>query len=424
MDGEMEEKKQPGWKKVIVKISQTLLVCAFLIYVITLVLGLLKDLGSFISPIVRLFEPRFVYRELELLPRTNPLFGQEFLGFLESEDNSCTLWSIEHVYHPIYFSGNKLMIYNNQNLEQVAREFELPGNIVDKMFVYVGNNSEYFKQYVFLTQRDGKNYITAFWNKKFTKDGAYKYLQLKYSIGTEGKKLVPIKSYNDHFACVNEKNNTLFIYKTNGELVLKKTFQRKSAFFVFDMNIVQYDGSTLSLFSIIGNNLVQKSSIHFPKNGDVSIASMADNNFFHEKYFNDGTSTYYLDENFKLAKNHEPPSDDIFFAGIEKVFTSFFHVPANKNHEFSKLEHSFFEGSTYNIILNEIMSYKECAIIKNSIFSFLPAVANVDYEEKVYINTMKKPAFGRAKGFLSTSDGDKKTVYFYTNRGVYKYQEK
>ena len=125
----------------------------------------------------------------------------------------------------------------------------------------------------------------------------------------------------------------------------------------------------------------------------------------------------------QIGQNHEPPSDDIFFAGIRR-FSPVFHVPANKNHEFSKLEHSFFEGSTYNIILNEIMSYKECAIIKNSIFSFLPAVANVDYEEKVYINTMKKPAFGRAKGFLSTSDGDKKTVYFYTNRGVYKYQEK
>jgi hypothetical protein len=446
MDGETEEKKQLGWKEILKEMFKLVLIFIFIITTgITLIALCSTNTDSdLLNKIREFFQPRFTYKDFVRLPNTGFLFNQQYLGVLEVENDLTEYIGFGDIFHPVYSSGNKILIYQDQNLEQVAREIELPGNVIDKSFVYFydeNNTAADNWQYYFLTQNNGRNYITAFLSNRSNNEPQYN-LQQKFSIETKVTKIVPVKDFDNFLACIDGEGKALIVYKSSGEVFCSKTFAKKSAFFMIGKNIVQYDGQNLVLFTIDKNDVLQKTSVLLPDKGSVSKASLDGEKYSEKMCFTDGSNAYYLDEYFNYIEKapfkgvEKSLCEGDFLVCKDKVVSNILFSDTdtgNKPHFYT------FESST---VFNDkydfwIPSYwgrfegERFLLVKNNLFSFSPIFAwsriRIDEKVRYSIYRMQGTPFGRVKGFFVKSHSELfkvyKIVYFYTDHGVYRFKE-
>ncbi len=443
MDGEMEEKKQLGWKAILKEMLKLVLIFIFIITTgITLIaLCSTNTDNDFFNKIREFFQPKFTYKDFVRLPNTSFLFNQQYLGVLEVENDLTEYIGFGDIFHPVYSSGNKILIYQDQNLEQVAREIELPGNVIGKSFVYFydkDNSSASNWQYYFLTQNNGKNHITAFLSNRSNNEPQYD-LQQKFSIETKGTKIVPVKDFDNFLACTDSEGKTLIVYKSSGEVFCSKTFAKKSAFFMIGKNIVQYDGQKLVLFTTDKNDVLQKTSILLPDKGDVSKASLDGEKHSEKMCFTDGSNAYYLDEHFNYIE--KAPFKDVekslcegdFLVCKDKLVSNILFSDTdtgNKPH-FYTFESSTVFNDRFNYALPLLYCYKVFMLVKNNLFTFSPVFvwSNIRENQKVtyYVYRMQGTPFGRVKGFFLKNHSELfkvyEVAYFYTDHGVYCFKE-
>lgn len=447
MDGEMEDKEtkipdakelekedfpEPYGEPVFIRIAGKIITIAILVIIL-----FLPPFAPQIEKALRWWDsiqPKEEFVESWHMDGFQPVYGQKYVGGLESyKSSSIASISANENYHPIYSSGEKILIYKDQDLSKIEKEIELPGKLIEhKIIIQASYSGDSLVDYLFLTQNEGKNYITILQNKEPFENRFDKFPQSTITFLTEGTKFANFELNEGNFACVTNDDKTIICYDINGKVVFKKTFAIKSAFFLIERRLVQYDGSKLIVHYITTKGIKENNMIKLPHKGDISKASLNSRGCFL-----DGSHAYYLDHYisnyFGMA-----PFEDVkcsFLSGDYLICKDGFvlNVPEQQKHDQESVYKSrIILKDKYNSGFEYIHYYESyILLIKNTPFGFRPfLISNVEKNNKPYhlIALMEGLAFGKPKGcvlkdYNNTFEPLSRVAYFYTDHGVYRFKE-